>query len=126
MPPLYVTFTMDCERIAAESPPGGPATWELSERAIHGFCRMLLDKGFPPTLFVTPECARHHRELLRDLALEGVELGMHIHPQSLGDHRYDQYLGQYSYPMQQRIILIWFLCWRNFLKSIRHSTLSLH
>jgi hypothetical protein len=102
--PLYVAFTMDCERIASESPPGGPATWELSERAIRGFCQLLLNSGVPPTLFATPECAQYHREQLRDLASQGVELGMHIHPQSLGDHRYRQYLGQYSHSMQREII----------------------
>ena len=101
---LYVAFTMDCERIAAESPPGGPQTWDLSERAIRGFCQMLLGNGIRPTLFVIPECAQQHRDLLKDLASQGVELGLHIHPQSLGDHRYGQVLGQYSAPMQREII----------------------
>ena len=41
---IYVVFTMDCERIASESPPGGPDTWELSERAIGGFCSPEIEK----------------------------------------------------------------------------------
>jgi len=102
--PLYVTFTMDCERIAAESPPGGPETWELSEKAILGYCEVLLESGVAPTLFLTPECGQKHRELLKDLASRGVDLGMHIHPQSFDDHRYTRYLGQYSYQMQRDII----------------------
>jgi hypothetical protein len=101
---LHVAFTMDCERIAAESPSGGPETWELSERAISGFCSMLLEGGIPPTLFLTPECGTRHRQLLRGLSRKGIELGLHVHPQSLGDHRYDRYLGEYGYAAQRQII----------------------
>ncbi len=103
--PLHVAFTMDCERILAESPPGGPETWDLSGRAIHGFCEVLINRGILPTLFVVPECAQQHKGLLKDLASRGVELGLHIHPQSFGDHRYGLYLGQYSRSVQRQIIL---------------------
>jgi hypothetical protein len=102
--PLYVVFTMDCERIAAESPPGGPETWEFSEQSIVGFCRTLLDCAIHPTLFVVPESAQRHSSVLKDLAAQGVELGLHIHPQSLADHRYERYLGEYSASMQGDII----------------------
>jgi hypothetical protein len=95
---------MDCERIAVESPPGGPASWELSERAIRGYCTRLLDRGYPPTLFVVPECAQQHADLLGQLAKRGVELGLHVHPQSLGDHRYQRYLGEYDAEMQREIL----------------------
>jgi peptidoglycan/xylan/chitin deacetylase (PgdA/CDA1 family) len=101
---LYVSFTMDCERIAAESPPGGPESWELSERAITGYCRALAAYGHYPTLFLTPECARQHAALLDRLAAGGVELGLHVHPQSLFDHRYDRYLGEYDAAMQTEIL----------------------
>jgi len=102
--PLYVSFTMDCERIAAESPPGGPESWEVSERAIRGYCERLLAHGYKPTLFLTPECGGQHVEMLRRLAERGVELGLHVHPQSLGDHRYQCYLGEYDANMQREII----------------------
>jgi len=101
---LYVAFTMDCERIAAESPPGGPESWETSERAISGFCDTLLDQGITPSLFLTPECGNQHRRLLRKISRKGVELGLHVHPQSLGDHRYGRYLGQYDREAQRSII----------------------
>lgn len=102
--PLYVVFTMDCERIGVESSfpgGGGPKIWELSERAIRGFCRILLDKGIAPTLFLTPECAQQHNQMLRDFQSEGVELGIHIHPQSFGDHRHSGYLADYSEELQR-------------------------
>lgn len=104
MEPLYVAWTMDCERIASESPPGGPATWELSERAIRGFCDTLLGAGAFPTLFLTPECAARHAAMFRDYSKGGVELGLHVHPQSYGDHRYDRYLGEYDADSQKKII----------------------
>jgi hypothetical protein len=95
---------MDCERIAAESPPGGPTSWEVSERAIRGYCERLLAHGCPPTLFLTPECAAQHAAMLCALAERGVELALHVHPQSLGDGRHTRYLGEYG-PDEQREIL---------------------
>ncbi|HNZ38530.1 MAG TPA: polysaccharide deacetylase family protein [Candidatus Latescibacteria bacterium] len=104
MEPLYLAWTMDCERIAAESPPGGPATWELSERAIRGYCDTLLAAGAFPTLFLTPECAVQHRAMFRDYAKQGVELGLHVHPQSFAEHQYEKYLGEYDADTQRKII----------------------
>lgn len=104
MKPLHVAFTMDCERIAAESPPGGPETWELSERAIRGYAELLLNRGYRPTLFLTPECAQQHPALLTRLAAKGAELALHVHPQSLGDHRFQRYLGEYDAAQQAEII----------------------
>jgi hypothetical protein len=95
---------MDCERIARESPPGGPQDWGLSERAITGFCRRLLDADMPPTLFITPECGQYHQTLFRDLATAGVELGMHLHPQSFGDLSHTKYLGEYDAARQKELI----------------------
>ena len=103
-PKLYISFTMDCERIATESPVGGPKSWEISGRAIDAYCESLLAHGYKPTLFLTPECGQYHADLLCDLAGRGVELGMHVHPQSLFDHRYDRYLGEYDAAMQQEIL----------------------
>ena len=101
---LYVAFTMDCERIAAESPPGGPASWSLSERAIRGYCETLGRRGFRPTLSMVPECAARHAAWRGDLARQRVELGLHIHPQSLGDHHHDRYLGAYAAKEQAEIV----------------------
>jgi len=106
MIPIHVAFTMDCERIAAESPPGGPASWELSERAIRGYSERLLERGHRPTLFLMPECAQRHADLLGRLAERGVELGLHVHPQSLLDHRYQGYLGEYGAELQREILAL--------------------
>jgi polysaccharide deacetylase len=102
--PLYVTFTMDCERIAAESPTGGPVSMESSERSISGFCDRLLDAGFPPTLFCVPELGEYHADTLRGYADKGVELAMHLHPQTFLNHQHDKYLGEYDRETQKQIL----------------------
>ncbi|MHC4673362.1 MAG: cupin domain-containing protein, partial [Planctomycetota bacterium] len=104
-PKLYVSFTMDCERIGSECMAGGPRSWELSERAIHGYCETLLAAGITPTLFIVPECGQQHAELFKSFAIRGVELGMHLHPQCFRDHRYDKYLGEYDTRMQKEILI---------------------
>lgn len=103
-PTLYVSFTMDCERIGEECMAGGPKDWELSERAIRGYCTRLLDAGIPPTLFIVPETGQRHAALFRELEARGAELGMHLHPQCFQDHRYDRYLGEYDAAMQREIL----------------------
>ncbi len=101
---LHVAFTMDCERVAAHSPPGGPETWEISERAIRGYCDRLLDAGFAPTLFCVPECAEYHTDMLLDYATRGVELGLHVHPRSFRGGDWTGYLAEYDRAMQRHII----------------------
>jgi len=101
---IYVTFTMDCERIKRFSPVGGPETWELSEHAIEGFSEVLSAKNLLATFFIVPETAYQHRDLFLDLEKKGFELGMHVHPQSFGDLRYKEYLGGYSFDKQIEIL----------------------
>ncbi len=97
---LHVAFTMDCERIRAFSPPGGPETWELSERAVRGFADVLLAGGLVGTFFIVPETARKQAGVFLELEKSGFELGMHLHPQSFGDLAHTEYLGAYSFQEQ--------------------------
>ena len=69
---LYLVFTMDCERIARFSPPGGPQDWNISERAIRGFAETLLENNLIGTFFIVPETAQRHRELFLELEKEGL------------------------------------------------------
>jgi hypothetical protein len=101
---LYIVFSMDCERIASESPPGGPKTWDFSERSIQSYSDILLDAGFPATLFVVPECGVRHADMLRELGRRGIDLGMHLHPQSFLDLQFDKYLGEYNAATQRDLI----------------------
>lgn len=101
---IFIIFTMDCERIRRYSPPGGPETWELSERSIKGFSEVLEDNGLTATFFIVPETAEKHRTLWLDLASRGFELALHYHPQSFRDGRWKDYLGGYPY-LQQKVQL---------------------
>ena len=101
---LFVTFTMDCERIQEFSPPGGPETWDRSEQAISGFADVLSAQGLVGTFFIVPETAHQHRELFLSLEAKGFELGMHLHPHSFADLRHQEYLGGYDYEMQVSLL----------------------
>ena len=98
---LYVTFTMDCEAIERDSPQGGPQTWGLAARAAEGFARTLLDAGMAATYFIIPDTARKQADLFRQLEKEGIELGMHCHPQIDG---YKDFLAGYNVDQQKEII----------------------
>jgi len=104
MDTLHVIFTMDCERILAKSPPGGPESWEESRNSILGFSRVLLERELRATLFIVPETAQQHRHLFLELEQKGFELGMHFHPHSFGDLRYTEYLGGYDTEQQRDLL----------------------
>lgn len=119
---------MDCERIKKFSPPGGPETWRVSERAIEGFSEILLDKNLLATFFIVPQTAHQHRGLFLDLEKKGFELGMHLHPQSFDGLRYKDYLGGYSLEKQIEILREAASVWREALgktpKSFRPGNFS--
>lgn len=104
MRPLYFCLTVDCERIKAESPPGGPPDWEFAEKTIRGFHRLLQSEGQRCTFFIVPETAGRHRETWPEIESDAFELGLHLHPQSLGDLRHQEYLGAYAEGEQRKII----------------------
>ena len=101
---IFITFTMDVERIAERSPTGGPVSWEQSERAIRGFADVLSKNDLVATLFITPETAAVHPQLFFELEQRGFELGMHLHPQSFRDNSYREHLGGYGYEQQVEIL----------------------
>lgn len=100
---LFVTWTMDCETIDAESPTGGPADWHLSERAMRGYVAALAEWGHRVTLFLIPRLAEAQAEVVMELREAGGELGMHMHPQT-ADLGHDRYLGQYPGDEQREIL----------------------
>ncbi|MGD9496943.1 MAG: polysaccharide deacetylase family protein [Armatimonadota bacterium] len=101
--PLYVTWTMDCEPIAAEVETGGPADWGLSERAMCGYVAALAARGHRATLFVIPRTGEAQADVLCALAEQGAELGMHMHPQT-ADYGLGAHLGELP-PDTQRELL---------------------
>jgi peptidoglycan/xylan/chitin deacetylase (PgdA/CDA1 family) len=98
---LNVIFTMDCEAIDELAAEGGPKDWDFCKRSIIGYCETLLKKNFKATLFIVPYTAEKHSRLLLELEHEGVELGLHYHPQ---DYGYKDYLGAYDGDQQLAMV----------------------
>jgi hypothetical protein len=106
---IYLSFTMDCERLHRDhqlvSRGEGPLTWEASEGAITRFAEIVESHGGRATLYSLPESARHHPALYRNLASRGHQLGLHLHPCVFGEIGTHQ-AGLARYPLaQQRQLL---------------------
>jgi hypothetical protein len=103
-PALHVLFTMNCERTASKAMREGPKNWQMSARSIEGFCSRVLNAGYPPTLFLSPDCALEHAPLLWDMEQRGAELAPYVHPKSLNERSYKHPLGHYGEDEQREII----------------------
>jgi len=108
---IHILLTMDCEPAHTDVTPyavgmsgSGPPDYAESERSIQGYAELTRTRGFPVTLFVHPEVAVAHRELLLELQADGACLGMHLHPYKLGkgEHKHD--LGAYTACEQLEIL----------------------
>jgi hypothetical protein len=106
--PLYVCFTMDVERIATESPTGGPPSWEFAESSVRAYCEILCDHNHPATLFIVPDTAEKQPRLFQEMQRHGHECGLHFHPQSGRDHYRNpsahEYLGGYGADEQHAML----------------------
>jgi peptidoglycan/xylan/chitin deacetylase (PgdA/CDA1 family) len=85
---IYFCWTLDCEATQREI-----SNAPLGRRSIRGFVDVVMEAGMRATLFVLPSEARSSPRLLRQLIDEGVEVGMHYHPQEEG---HADYCGAYS------------------------------
>ena len=77
--PIHVCWTIDCE--ATQKAIDDTA---LGIRSLRGFSDLLLENGCAGTLFVVPGDARAFPALLRELAGNGLQIGLHFHLQELG------------------------------------------
>jgi hypothetical protein len=106
--PLYVCFTMDVERVAAESPTGGPPTWEFGEASVRAYCELLAEHGYPATLFIVPDTAEKQARLFQEMQRYRHECGLHFHPQSWRDNYRNpaahEYLGGYGADEQRALV----------------------
>lgn len=105
---LFVSFTMDAERIAGKCPTGGPPSWEFAEKSVRDYCGLLGSRGYPVTFFILPDTAEQQSSLFRDVARDGHECAMHFHAQSWRDNYLSpddwQYLGGYPPDVQEPIL----------------------
>lgn len=89
---IHTCWTLDCEATQR-----AVNNVDLGQRAIRGFVDLVMGAGMRATLYVLPGDAHAYPQLLRQLADEGVEIGLHYHPQEEG---HGDFWGAYS-PDQQ-------------------------
>jgi len=103
---LYFHIGIDAEPLEETSPCGGFLTWEESERVIKKwlelFRRRNLVKG--AGFYLTPEAAKAHTELFKDLKEEGFEIGIQPNVPAFRYPKYKYDLGYYDEEMQRQII----------------------
>jgi hypothetical protein len=85
---IQVCWTLDCEATQRSV-----MDVELGRRAINGFVDCVVGAGMRATLLAIPGDARAYAPLLRSLASDDVEIGLHYHPQEEGR---DDFCGAYD------------------------------
>ncbi|MBI2824045.1 MAG: polysaccharide deacetylase family protein [Planctomycetia bacterium] len=92
---IHICWTLDCEATQR-----AVADVDLGQRAVQGFVDTVTAAGMRVTLFVLPGDARAYPRLLRNLAGQGVEVGLHFHPQEEG---HADYCGAYAADEQRQM-----------------------
>jgi peptidoglycan/xylan/chitin deacetylase (PgdA/CDA1 family) len=85
---VHICWTLDCEATQR-----AVNNAELGRHSLRGFVEVVRNAGMKVTLYVLPSDARAYSLLLRQLADEGIEIGMHYHPQEEG---HADYCGAYT------------------------------
>ncbi|MHB0877251.1 MAG: polysaccharide deacetylase family protein [Anaerolineae bacterium] len=102
---LYVTVSVDCERIRSESYRNdGTASWETGKRAVLGLAELLEAEGMKGTFLPTPATAARQAGLFHQVRAAGHEVGMQFHTDSFRDGSYTQVLGEYGAEEQRQIL----------------------
>lgn len=104
---LYFVWAVDCEPLAAKSPAcGGPASWEVSARAIARYAEIFRARGMLSGLsyHTTPEAAKAHPDLLLALHREGCGLGIQPNVPGFRYPKYEYDLGRYGRDEQRTIL----------------------
>lgn len=108
-PRIFFAYTMDCERIAAESIlNNGTPSWEVSEKAILGMADVLRKKEAvgAGAFYSTPATAAKHRDLFLSLEADGFDLGCQFHCDSFREGQYTKCLGEYGEDEQREILAL--------------------
>lgn len=93
---IYFNFQVDCEALQ-------PALKDaaLGKKAITGLCKILNREGLKGNFAVIPSDIKAHAAIYRDIAAQGHEVGLHLHP---ADQGYEEFLGVYGFEDQKKII----------------------
>lgn len=85
---IFFNLQVDCE--STQHSIKNPA---LGERALRGLQQILAQTGMKATFVAIPGDIEAHAAIYRELAAEGHEIGVHLHPADMG---YDEFLGVYG------------------------------
>ena len=95
---VHLSWTLDCEATQRAID-----NVELGRRAVRGFVDLVRGAGMRATLFVLPKDAQGYPQLLRELATEGVEVGLHYHPHEEG---HSDPCGAYAAEQQRAMYML--------------------
>jgi peptidoglycan/xylan/chitin deacetylase (PgdA/CDA1 family) len=104
---LFFQCGVDCEPLMDKSPAcGGPGSWEISEKAILKYLDIFKAKRILPALAfnLTPEAAKAHADLFKQLKKEGIEIGIQPNVPGFRFPSYKFDLGYYDKGTQRKII----------------------
>jgi len=93
---FFLVVRADCEATGH-----AVADAQLGERATRGFVDIAVEAGMLATLLVIPTDLEASAALYRQIAREGHEVGLHVHPADMG---YQEFLGVYGPDEQRKII----------------------
>ena len=101
---VHMLFTMDVEPVKLDVNWTGPDDAPTSERLLRAYRDLVRAHGFPVSLFVHPEAAGLHADLLRDLESSGDCIGLHVHSTKFRHPRYRYEFGYYGAEVQEQIL----------------------
>jgi hypothetical protein len=104
LPELHVLFTLDVPMAAANAKPYGPQGWDVSARSVDAFCTAVINAGFAPTIFLTPEAAAQHGPMCEELSAGGADVGLLVHPPTLRGAGLKHLLG--AYPRETQVAIV--------------------
>jgi len=93
---IYFNLQVDCEALQQSINNAG-----LGERAIRGLGEILAATKTKATFAIIPADIRCHASIYQELAAQGHELALHVHP---ADQGYDEFLGVYGFDDQVKIV----------------------
>ncbi len=89
---IYFCWTIDCEASQKAFD-----DVEAGARALRGFAEIISQAQAKATVYVLPSDAAAYPAILRELAGDIFEIGLHVHPQEAG---YDDFCGAYDAQQQ--------------------------
>lgn len=94
---MFFNYSIDCE-LPPDGVFGGPATWEIAEKSTRGFIELMDKLGLIEgvSLFVYPDVAIQQKLLFRELADNGIEIGLHLHTMRYSKIKKPAWLGSLS------------------------------